>query len=517
MDMKSTYVIETQTKGKGKIDGLKRSMSGLNKSTSRAAGAMARLKTQAGGALNAMKGLVPLIGTAAMGKFVNDTLQAGDRLEKFSQSTGVAVPLLDKLRKSSELAGTNFNTLVKTFPMLARNINETSLGMGKAKDAFEELGISVVNSDGSLRKSEQVLLDIADKFKNMEDGTKKASLAYDLFGGKTSEQLIPLLNSGRDAIEGMGTTMTEHGVKRMAEFNDSMTKVKHVFQDMFVVLTTELLPTFKIIVEKISEAVKWFNDLDPQIKSITVAVLAISGPLTVIAPIVASIVVSIAALKALEVGVMVAGIGTSIKGLAIVLSPFLLKGAIIVGIGAGLFFLGKAIGKIVGHIWLAKDKVVEALGFILGPIKVLFQWAGKALNALRALFRAREQGSESSSNGNGNGNATAYAEGGFANSGGQLAYVGEAGGEYIVPSKKVGSFARNILGGIKGEAAIPRFAEGGFTGNANVSITTGPVTNMNGTNYVTTQDLSRAVQSGVNQTMELLTGDLSVRRQLGLA
>jgi len=53
--------------------------------------------------------------------------------------------------------------------------------------------------------------------------------------------------------------------------------------------------------------------------------------------------------------------------------------------------------------------------------------------------------------------------------------------------------------------------------SANVSIQTGPVTQMNGTNYVTTQDLSRAVQAGVNQTLRIMAGDGSVRRRLRMA
>ena len=76
---------------------------------------MNKLRGAASDVIGALKALAPAIGVAAMGKFVSDTLTAGDRLEKFAQSTGVAVPLLDKMRKASELAGTDFKTLVKLF------------------------------------------------------------------------------------------------------------------------------------------------------------------------------------------------------------------------------------------------------------------------------------------------------------------------------------------------------------------------------------------------------------------
>jgi len=62
-------------------------------------------------------------------------------------------------------------------------------------------------------------------------------------------------------------------------------------------------------------------------------------------------------------------------------------------------------------------------------------------------------------------------------------------------------------------------AEGGVATprTANVSITTGNVTQMNNQNFVTLNDLSMAVQSGVNQTLNLLQSDLKTRRELGLS
>jgi len=101
-----------------------------------------------------------------------------------------------------------------------------------------------------------------------------------------------------------------------------------------------------------------------------------------------------------------------------------------------------------------------------------------------------------------------------------LAMVGEGGEpEYIVPQSKANAFAANWMAGVRGPAAIPRFAEGGVVtpSTANVSIQTGPVTQMNGTNFVTTQDMTAAVRAGVQQTLDLIRRDGNVRTQLGLA
>ena len=64
-----------------------------------------------------------------------------------------------------------------------------------------------------------------------------------------------------------------------------------------------------------------------------------------------------------------------------------------------------------------------------------------------------------------------------------LAMVGEKGPEYIVPEKKAGAFATNYLMGARGAGAIPRYAEGGYTGSINIQ--TGPVMQQDNQTYLT--------------------------------
>ena len=129
-------------------------------------------------------------------------------------------------------------------------------------------------------------------------------------------------------------------------------------------------------------------------------------------------------------------------------------------------------------------------------------------------------------------NIPQFAKGGVVN-GPTLAMVGEGGEpEYIIPESKMASASANYLSGARGGAVIPAFANGGVVGgsrslsggrggnrpiNAQVSIQTGPVVQMGGNNYVTMQDLGRAVQTGVRQTLNIIQGDMNMRNQMGLS
>lgn len=77
----------------------------------------------------------------------------------------------------------------------------------------------------------------------------------------------------------------------------------------------------------------------------------------------------------------------------------------------------------------------------------------------------------------------AFAQGGVV-TGPTLGLIGEGGEpEYIIPESKAAGFAANYISGQRGAKAIPGFAEGGYVGPVN--ITTGPVMQQDGTNYVT--------------------------------
>ena len=123
-----------------------------------------------------------------------------------------------------------------------------------------------------------------------------------------------------------------------------------------------------------------------------------------------------------------------------------------------------------------------------------------------------------------------FAEGGVVN-GPTLAMVGEGGErEYIIPESKMAAASANYMSGARGGAVIPAFANGGVVGPSRmaqgrnstatikpqISIQTGSVVQMGGTNYVTMQDLGRAVQTGVRQTLNIIQGDINMRSQMGL-
>lgn len=89
--------------------------------------------------------------------------------------------------------------------------------------------------------------------------------------------------------------------------------------------------------------------------------------------------------------------------------------------------------------------------------------------------------------------------------------VGETGGEYIVPESKAADFASNYLSGARGASALH-----GTATSPTINITTGPVMQQNGQNYVTIQDMEAGLQA-VADTILSNSRSYSARRFTGVS
>jgi hypothetical protein len=196
--------------------------------------------TAAGGAL------------AYMGK---QAIDSADRISKLSQSTGLSTEALSQLEYAADLSGVSSEALTKSLGRLSRTAADAAKGVKVSSEAFAKLGVNVKNADGSLRPTEDLLLDVADSFSKLENGAAKAALAQDLFG-KAGMQLIPLLNQGRAGIKAMtdeadafGLTVSQEAAVAAEQFNDNLTRLQAAGKGVVNQAVQQLLPTLAAITD----------------------------------------------------------------------------------------------------------------------------------------------------------------------------------------------------------------------------------------------------------------------------
>ena len=87
----------------------------------------------------------------------------------------------------------------KNMAKLAQTISKAAGGSKEASATFAKMGIEVKNSDGTLKNSEQVLMEMADAFQKLPAGTERATLAMDVFG-KSGASMVTMLKDGSGAL-----------------------------------------------------------------------------------------------------------------------------------------------------------------------------------------------------------------------------------------------------------------------------------------------------------------------------
>jgi len=173
---------------------------------------------------------------------------SADQLFKSSQKIGISVEALSGLKHAAELSGVAFEQMETGVARLSRSMRDSLSGSNEAAKAYRALGVEVKNSDGTLRASEDVLRDLADRFSKMPDGANKTALAMTVLG-RAGADLIPFLNQGAAGFDRMmqeaqklGLVISTETAKAAEEFNDNLERLGKVTTGFANSLATAGLP-----------------------------------------------------------------------------------------------------------------------------------------------------------------------------------------------------------------------------------------------------------------------------------
>jgi len=244
----------------GEAEKLRGSLANVDKATGSFNKSLGFLKTTGAG-------LASILG-AQMVSYLKDTAKAMvdnyDSAAKLSENIGVASDSIIGLRHAAELSGVGAEEMDKNLAKLSKTIGEAAGGSKQAGAAFAKLGVDVKNSDGSVKNSEKVLMELADKFKDLPAGAERATLAMDLFG-KTGANMVSVLKDGSSGLkemvdQGKAAAGDVEGISEaMQKLNDAGTKAKAALTGIIAALANNAVFQSAIdMVNDLSNAfIKW--------------------------------------------------------------------------------------------------------------------------------------------------------------------------------------------------------------------------------------------------------------------
>ena len=191
--------------------------------------------------------------------------------------------------------------------------------------------------------------------------------------------------------------------------------------------------------------------------------------------------------------------------------------------------LAKAQGVVTREHYLALDAQASALRIAQANLKTTQQVATYQTAAAEAVYRGAVFAAQTTAKqrlgdvntGTTRGlqafhdsNVSSFASGGYV-TGPTRAVIGEGGeSEYVIPTSKMDEAMSRYAQGRRGSSVIPSSI------NPQVNVTTGPVMNMDGRNYVSQNDFMAGMQTasrrGAEMALEALQNNGSIRRMAGV-
>lgn len=201
----------------------------------------------------------------AMSKMADSFIDAGKETLRLQRLTGGTAEEASRLRFVAQQTGTSVDTLANGLKFLGKN-------MEAGKAAFTELGVATRDGAGHFRNTEDVLYDVADAFKNMENGAQKTALAVQIFG-KQGTDMIPMLNRGGDALRQLGQEAKKYGLELSGENLNSVKdylkahrELDAAMQGLKVQIGIGVAPVLTGLTNQVSGAVQWFSGLSNSTK-----------------------------------------------------------------------------------------------------------------------------------------------------------------------------------------------------------------------------------------------------------
>lgn len=192
-----------------------------------------------------------------------------DQLDKLATQFRTTADAVDEFVDASQILGVDNEKAIESLKNLDRAIVDTSMGMGRAKLVFEDLGIAVTDASGKLKPTTEVMGELAEKFKDMERGKQlrvMERLGLDPALLKVFNADLAALSAELKAIDDAVGFDFEEAVAEGKEFTkvfkvlqQEIEKWKMLFAKAYEVIAVKMMPKMRGIMDSITQSLIRFR------------------------------------------------------------------------------------------------------------------------------------------------------------------------------------------------------------------------------------------------------------------
>lgn len=258
--------------------------------------------------------------------FANACNNSALDVNSLSKAMSVAAPIFSAAGYSVKDAALYMGVMANNGIEADKAANSLKTGLARlvspAKEGaamMDQLGISVTNSDGTMKDSVQIQKELHDAFAQLSESEQIAA-ASAIFGKNQMAPWLALINTAPGDVDALSTALDQNGTAMemqaamMSGFAGSIEQLKSGLDVLLTSLGEALAPVIQKVVAGLQALVDWFNNLSPQMQTVIATVgliVAAIGPLLLVMGAIASGIGSIISLIGV-VAPLIAGVAAPI-------------------------------------------------------------------------------------------------------------------------------------------------------------------------------------------------------------
>jgi uncharacterized phage infection (PIP) family protein YhgE len=211
-------------------------------------------------AVGKMKSVFGALGLAGGGlglaALANQAIQLGDELQKGAARAGIGAGEFSKLAAAAKQTDVEMGTLSKGIKELQVSISKAASGSKSEIDTLERLGVSIGSLKGA--SASQQLGIVADALRRVRDPADRTRIGTELLG-RAYLELVPLLEDGAAGINKLivaqtklGATFTDAQIKKLADADDAIKRMKASFSGLATILVSSVAPALTFFFDSLS-------------------------------------------------------------------------------------------------------------------------------------------------------------------------------------------------------------------------------------------------------------------------
>lgn len=341
---------------------------------------MAAISQKTGELSQKTKGLSTAAAGAAAGMIAMTVSAAknADTLLTDARNTGFTVEELQKLKYAADIVDVSYESMTGSITKLTKN-------MASGNKAFDTLGISITNADGTMRNATEVWYEAIAALGDINNETERDIISMELFG-KSAMEMSGIVDDGGASLRALGQEAEDAGLilstdaaQDASKFSDALDKLKQTASQSFLEagasLADSLLPALEKLIGIVTDVLTWFGNLDGTTQTVILTILGLVAALSPLLSLISTITTIMPTLSAMftalsgPVGIVIAAVSA------------------LVAIGVTLYKNWDTIKEKASALWQHIKDVFAKIGdAIMKPINAAKDFVKGVVDKIKSFF-----------------------------------------------------------------------------------------------------------------------------------